>query len=109
MANRNLFKSAQPGRAVPPADTRNAAGGLAYAMTPEAALAQLACTGTFNDTFYGKAVDQLEGIRKAADQCSPEFVAKCAVYAREKGYMKQRPLHGQGLAVYLPLRKKKAF
>ena len=91
MANKAVFGLTQRGQAVTPADTKNSAGGLAYSMTAEHALAQLACTGTFNDTFYGKAVDQLEGIRKAADQCSPEYVAKCAVYAREKGYMKDMP------------------
>jgi 60 kDa SS-A/Ro ribonucleoprotein len=91
MANKAVFGSATRGRAVTPTDTKNQAGGLAYSFTPEHALAQLACTGTFNDTFYGKAVDQLEGIKQAADKCSPEFVAKCAVYAREKGYMKDMP------------------
>ena len=91
MANKAVFGTAQRGQAVTPTDTKNQAGGLAYSFTPEHALAQLACTGTFNDTFYGKAVDQLEGIRKAADQCSPLFVAQCAVYAREKGYMKDMP------------------
>ena len=91
MANKQLFGQTPRGRTVPAADTKNQAGGLAYSFTPEHALAQLACTGTFNDTFYGKAVDQLEGVRKAADQCSPEFVAKCAVYARTAGYMKDMP------------------
>jgi len=91
MANKALFGRAPRGRHVPAADTKNQAGGHAYSMTPEHALAQLACTGTFNDTFYGQAADQLEGIRQAADQCSPEYVAKCAVYAREKGYMKDMP------------------
>jgi len=92
MANKALFRSSQStGKQVPEATARNSAGGLAYKFGPEHALAQLACTGTFNDAFYGKAVDQLEGIRQAADQCSPEFLAKCAVYAREKGYMKDMP------------------
>lgn len=92
MANKTLFGKTPRGQKVPEADTRNQAGGLAYSFGPEHALAQLACTGTFNDTFYGKAVDQLEGIRKAADQCSPGYIAKCALYAREKGYMKDMPV-----------------
>jgi len=91
MANKAVFGGAQRGRMAPATNTKNKAGGVAYAFGPEHALAQLACTGTFNDTFYGKAVDQLEGIRKAADQCSPEFIAKCAVYARESGHMKDMP------------------
>lgn len=97
MANKSVFKSKSPSTVpagahkVAPTDTTNRAGGAAYSMTAEHALAQLACTGTFNDTFYAKGVDQLEGIRKAADQCSPEFIAKTALYAREKGYMKDMP------------------
>lgn len=91
MANKALFKNASPGVAAPQTDTVNRAGGRAYSFSAEHALAQIACTGTFNDTFYGTGVDQLEGIRKAADQCSPEFVAKTALYAREKGYMKDMP------------------
>ncbi len=92
MANKQVFGKTPRGQRVPEADTRNQAGGLAYSFGPEHALAQLACTGTFNDTFYGKAVDQLEGIRKAADQCSPGYIARCALYARQKGYMKDMPV-----------------
>lgn len=91
MANKALFGQTPRGPQVRETDTKNRAGGIAYSFGPEHALAQLACTGTFNDTFYGKAVDQLEGIRKAADQCSPEYLAKVALYAREKGYMKDMP------------------
>ena len=91
MANKKLFGSALPGRTVPKTDTTNRAGGKAYAFGPEHTLAQLACTGTFNDTPSATVADQLETIRKAASQCSPEFIAQCAVYAREKGYMKDMP------------------
>lgn len=91
MANKALFRSSTPGRKVPEANTKNRAGGVAYAFGPEHALAQLACTGTFNDTFYGKAVDQLEGIRKAGDQVSADYLAKVALYSRQKGYMKDMP------------------
>ena len=90
MPNQQLFSS--PRRpAAPPAEALNEAGGLAYAFAPRHALAQLAATGTFNRTFYGEPVDQLEGIRRAADRCSPEFVAKTALYARERGHMKDMP------------------
>lgn len=90
MANKNLFKTSR-GRATPVATAVNAAGGKAYEFTPEHALAQLAFTGSFNDTFYQKAVDQLTGIRQAADKCSPTYIAQCAIAAREKGYMKDMP------------------
>jgi 60 kDa SS-A/Ro ribonucleoprotein len=91
MANKAIFGGSARGKRVPKADTKNAAGGLAYSFTPEHALAQLAFTGTFNDTFYQKGVDQLQGIRQAADQCSPTYVAQCAIAAREQGYMKDMP------------------
>jgi len=90
MVNKNLFKTSR-GKQVPAATTVNSAGGAAYAMGPEAALAQLAFTGTFNDTFYQKAVDQLTGIRQAADKVSPTYIAQCALAAREKGFMKDMP------------------
>jgi 60 kDa SS-A/Ro ribonucleoprotein len=91
VANKATFGSATKGRAIPATDTKNKAGGTAYGFGPQHALAQLAVTGTFNETFYGSGVDQLEGIRVAADQCSPEFVAKAAIYARQKGGMKDMP------------------
>lgn len=91
MANKALFGGSTRGRSVPAATTRNAAGGLAYEMTPEHALAQMACTGTFNDAFYTTGAQQLDAIKQVADQVDPEFLAKCAVYAREKGYMKDMP------------------
>lgn len=86
-----LFKSASPGRTVPVADTKNLAGGRAYSLSNESALAQLAVTGTFNGTYYGTGEGQLEAIKQAADGCSPEFLAKAALYARERGFMKDMP------------------
>ena len=102
MANKQLFKTSR-GRATPAATTRNQAGGLAYEFTPEHTLAQLACTGTFSDTFYGKAKDQLDALRLAADKVDPTFLAKCAIYARQKGYMKDMPA---ALAVILSMKDK---
>lgn len=100
MANKTLF-GGNRGTSAPAATTTNSAGGLAYSFTPEHALAQLATTGTFNDTFYTKAEDQLKALKEAADQVSPDFLAKCAIYAREKGYMKDMPA---ALAVILSQR-----
>ena len=57
MANFNIFSSAKN-----KTDTRNEAGGRAYALSPEQQLAQLAATGCFNDTFYASAETQLEQI-----------------------------------------------
>ena len=89
MANPGLFGSAA--RRVVPADTVNEAGGLAYDLNPAQALAQIAATGTIGDTFYASAEQQLETVKVAAGQCSDEFVAQCAIYARERGLMKDMP------------------
>ena len=50
MANFNIFSSAKN-----KTDTRNEAGGRAYALSPKQQLAQLAATGCFNDTFYASS------------------------------------------------------
>ncbi|MGE0710692.1 MAG: RNA-binding protein [Planctomycetota bacterium] len=91
MVNLNLFGRGRDAARDPGPDTRNEAGGLAYAFGPEHALAQLAVTGTFQGTFYGEGQDQLDAIRRAADGCSPTFLAQTALYARERGCMKDMP------------------
>lgn len=73
------------------ADTRNNAGGKAYAFSPEHALAQYAATGCMNTTFYASADEQLETILSLAQQVDPQFVAKVALYARDQGAMKDMP------------------
>ena len=86
MANFNIFSSEKN-----KTDTRNEAGGHAYALSPEQQLAQLAATGCFNDTFYASAETQLEQILNIAQKVDPLFIAKTAIYARERGYMKDMP------------------
>ena len=51
MANRSLFSSFRD-QSVPKANSVNNAGGIAYALSPEAALAQYGATGCLNGTFY---------------------------------------------------------
>jgi 60 kDa SS-A/Ro ribonucleoprotein len=75
----------------PQANTKNEAGGRAYAFSPEHALAQYAVTGTMHNTFYATAEQQLEKLLELADAVSPEFVAKTAVYCRQRGFMKDVP------------------
>lgn len=92
MANKALFKSAAtPKAAVELALVRNEAGGLAYELPAKHALAQYAVTGCLNGTFYASAEDQLAKVLELARKVEPEFVAKCALYAREKGFMKDLP------------------
>lgn len=99
MANKKLFASALS-RFLPRADTVNQAGGSAYAYGPEAKLAQLAATGTLSDGFYSSAETQLADVVLAAKEVDPEWVAKCAVYARQSGAMKDLPAL---LAAYLTM------
>jgi 60 kDa SS-A/Ro ribonucleoprotein len=90
MANRTIFQTVRSMFA-PRADTINEAGGLAYKLSPKAALAQYAATGCFNHTFYAAAGDQLDKGLALASEVDAEFIAKTAVFAREKGYMKDMP------------------
>lgn len=90
MANKNLFKTIV-GMLSPKTDTVNEAGGIAYKLTPKQALAQYAATGCFNHTFYAGADEQLEAVLALANEVDAEFVAKTAIFAREKGHMKDMP------------------
>jgi 60 kDa SS-A/Ro ribonucleoprotein len=86
MANKAIFASS------PPADvTRNNAGGPAYALGAEAALAQYVMTGTFNSTFYADARADTARVVALANEVAPEYLAQLAVHAREAGYMKDAP------------------
>lgn len=93
MSNKNLFKSAGVTKKVPVADTVNKAGGKAYKFEKRHALAQIAATNCFNGTYYASAEDNLKLAKEAALALrdDPEFLAKVAVYARDKGYMKDMP------------------
>jgi len=85
MANKSIFASAS-------ADVVcNNAGGVAYALGAEAALAQYVMTGTFNSTFYTDAKADTARVVELAQQVAPDYLAKLAVYAREAGYMKDAP------------------
>lgn len=73
------------------ADTTNAAGGRAYALSHQMALLQYAVTGTFNDTFYTGAEAQLNDVLKFAQACDSQWIARVAIYARQYGFMKDAP------------------
>ena len=90
MANKNLFATLR-GLFTSPPDTTNEAGGAAYSLTDEQALAQYAATGCLNGTFYATDQDQLQTTLRLANACAPEFVAKTALFAREQGAMKDMP------------------
>lgn len=99
MSNKNLFsnkskkatKSVVSAKVTKAPNTVNHAGGSAYTLSDKAALAQLAMTGCFNGTFYVSDQEQLKKTLELANKLPPEFVAKLAVYARQKGLMKDMP------------------
>lgn len=90
MANKRLFSSIFSRE--PRANAVNEAGGAAYALEPKHALAQMAATGTFGNVYYATAETQLKAMRRLIDQVDDNvFLAKLAVYAREKAFMKDMP------------------
>jgi len=90
MANKNLVAS-MIGKLMPRMDARNHEGAPAYAFTPRHQLAQLAATGTLNQTFYADARAQFDDVYLLASDLEPAFIARTAVFARERGYMKDMP------------------
>lgn len=93
MANKTLFSN-NTRNSIPFADTINNAGGVAYSLSNLGALAQVTMTGTFNNTFYVSAKDQLNTIKDLLSKVGPgdvEFVAKLAIHARKNGLMKDTP------------------
>ena len=90
MPNKTLFSSIKS--RLPRANSRNEAGGRAYRLSSKHALAQLAATGCFNGTYYARAGDQLDTLRSLIDQVDDNvFLAKLAVYSRERAFMKDMP------------------
>ncbi len=89
MANFKLFNTREA--TLPACDTLNAAQVPAYAYTAKHKLAQLAVTGCLNQTFYASAESQLEEVLKRVAELDSGYVAKAALYARQKGHMKDMP------------------
>lgn len=93
MANKNVFGSIQS--IAPATTTVNAAGGVAYDLSAKQAIAQIACTNTFNGTYYTNAEDNLKLVKESVAKLrsEPEFIAKIAVYSRNRSYMKDMPAY----------------
>ena len=90
MANKSVFASTI-GKLLPAAMAWNREGAPAYAYTPRHKLAQLAATGTFNTTFYAEGREQLDDVLKLLPKLEPGYIARTAVYAHERGRMKDMP------------------
>lgn len=102
--NNNIFIDKRTSR-LPDATVLNHAGGTAYELGDQAALAQLTLTGCFNNTFYVSGEEQLKKVIELCSKVCPEFIAKLAVYARRHGHLKDSPAVLLGyLAIHNPLR-----
>jgi 60 kDa SS-A/Ro ribonucleoprotein len=90
MANKTLFKSIA-GKLLPATDAINEEHAPAYALPPKSRLAQYAATGCLNRTFYADAGQQLAQVLELCEKLDPEYIAKTALFCRERGYMKDMP------------------
>jgi 60 kDa SS-A/Ro ribonucleoprotein len=86
-------------------NTTNDSGGVAYAMTHEHALAQYAVTGMLDSLVLQSAEVQFERVLQISQNCSSEYIAKLAIYAHEKGLMKDMP----ALLLAILLKRDKSF
>ena len=90
MANKSLFQSLKS--MLPRATARNEEGAPAYRLPVKHALAQFAATGCFNGAFYARGDEQLDTLRTLVDELENDlFLAKLAVYSRERALMKDMP------------------
>ena len=90
MANKSLFQSIV-GKLMPKTDALNEEFAPAYRLSEKHALAQLAATGCLNSTFYASDAEQLSKVLALCEAVEPEFIARVALYARQKGFMKDMP------------------
>lgn len=90
MTNVNIFNTRS---SVQKTNATNGAGGKSYSFDARHCLAQVAATNCFNGTFYATAENNLKLAKEAALALrhDPEFIAKVAVYSRDKAYMKDMP------------------
>ncbi len=90
MANKSLFHSLTS--FLPRPTARNEEGALAYELSPKHALAQLAATGCFGGVYYTDPEAQLAQLEALIAQVDDNvFLAKLAVYSRERAFMKDMP------------------
>ncbi|HEY0366854.1 MAG TPA: VWA domain-containing protein [Pyrinomonadaceae bacterium] len=90
MANKTLFKSLI-GKLLPATNAINEERAPAYTLSPKHQLAQYAATGCLNATFYATADEQLAKVLELCADLDAEFIARTAVFCRERGFMKDMP------------------
>lgn len=70
----------------------NHEGAVSFAESKEMALYSRVCTSMVSNKFYESNDEQMENLKHLISVCDPMFVAKLAVYAREKMYLRSIPL-----------------
>jgi len=70
----------------------NYEGEKAFVLTAQLELYTLVATSALSDQFYEKATDKLVRLRSLVAQNDAGFVARLAIYAREKMYLRSIPL-----------------
>jgi hypothetical protein len=73
-------------------ETVNYMGATAYKMSPELELYTAVATCMVDDSYYEKQENRLERIKRLVAACSPEFVAKLAVYTRKEMNLRSVPV-----------------
>ena len=90
MVNTQLFQTRQ-GAMPAAAHAVNRTGAAAYAFDPRHQLAQIAVTGCLGQTFYTSPEEQLDQLANLVLTVDTRFTAQTAIYARQRGYMKDVP------------------
>ncbi len=90
MANTQLFQSSKQAKNYAPM-MQNNAGAMAYRMSDKHQLAQYVSTGCLGDTFYADAQSQLSTVLELCANLDADYIARAAIYSRERGYMKDMP------------------
>src|ERR1017187_1469216 len=90
MSKQDLFEVFM-GQKAPNTDTINEAGGRAYKRSDKGALAQYALTGCLGNTYYVDARTQLKTVLELCETLPDRYIAQCALYSRQKGYLKDMP------------------
>jgi len=64
----------------------------AYRLSPEWQLYVTVVTSSLSNQFYEKAEERVDRLRKLIKQCNPVFVARLAIYTRQKMNLRSIPL-----------------
>lgn len=73
-------------------ERKNLAGGQSFSLSPELDLYSRVCTMGLSDKFYKSESDQMQELVYLIKRNTPSFVAKLAIYAREKMYLRSIPM-----------------